>query len=237
MAILTAILNNILPALFKYLITKKHYLVLLIALFVLVGGIFAVSSYFYDNSYFQKNDQFNKINKALIDEIKPCKNGFMATIGTVSIEEDIDKNKNIWHEGRFMSSVAVDNEQTMNLMTYDSIYYNNYKVDPMTYNLFSDLGKSSFSAKFDLKDNFDSLKNYPTLYKFIEKTEWGQNGNIDTLYLTAVTTDFPLLGTKVIFIISFTTNKKFYTKSGCEEIKDKLRIFKDTTFNKEIKSL
>jgi hypothetical protein len=231
-AILTAILNNILPALFKYLITKKHYLVLLIALFILIGGIVAASSYFYDNSNFEKSEKFNKISKEAIDQISPCKNGFMATIGVVSTKPTVDKNNNEWHDARFIfSSAAVDGIVVD--LTNSSIYSENYKVDSNTYKFFTRLGKDNvFPAKFDLIESPQSINQYSTLRSFLENTDWGSSKTIQTLYLTAIINKnpfaflpFSFLNDKVIYVISFTTNTKFSTNDKCNEIAEKLRNF------------
>ena len=229
-AILTAILNNILPALFKYLFTKKHYLVLLIALFILVGGIFAVSSYFYDNSKFQTNSQFQKMNQALIRRIEKCQNGFMGTVGVVSTEESIDKNNNISHTGGFISAIAVVDGKIVDLKSPGSIYNKDYEVDQITYNLFLTKGDDGeFPSIFALKDK----TGYPTLDQFIESTDWGSNKTIERLYLTAIKTDnMPLTKSKVIYVLTFTTNKYFEATPDCNEIGEKL-----LKFNKEIKSL
>jgi len=226
-AILTAILNNILPALFKYLLNKKHYLVLLGALAILLVGIFIVSYYFYDNSNFQKSDKFGKISKEAIDQISPCKNGFMATIGVVSTEPTFDKNNNQWHEGRFIFSSAIVDGIVVDL-TNSSTYSQNYQVDSNTYNFFTTLGQDdAFPAKFDLEDSTQLINQYTTLRGFLDKTDWGSSKTIRTLYLTAIVNKNPLpfLTDKVIYVISFTTNKKFITNDNCNEIAEKLRNF------------
>ena len=240
-AILTAILNNILPALFKYLFTKKHYLVLFIALFTLVGGIFAVSSYFYDNSNFQKQAKFDKMDKAVVNQITPCQDGFMGTIGAVSITPKTDENNNEWHEGIFLAAFAIMNGEVIDLRDNTSLYREVSKVDTNTYNMFLKVGKENFFPEaIDFRNGIDlALGDFTTLSKFFKRTDWGKNDDIKTLYLTAITNKNPfgewlkpLFGEQVIYVISFTSHKNFISKEGCNDIRKKLM-----DFNLEIQAL
>jgi len=232
-AILTAILNNILPALFKYLLNKKHYLVLLGALSILLVGIFIVSYYFYDNSNFDKSKKFNEANKLVVDMLKRCGEGSAISLGIVSTQENIDQNNNVSYDGSFVSAFAYSsrNNGIVSLKTPNSIYDGVKPVDIATYNLFLRLG-NSFPESFDLS-NMNSIDNYPSLYKFLKTTDWGIAGTLKRIYLTSIITDVPApLPKKVIFVISFSVNNDFLPKEGCFEIKEDLRTLKE-----EIKKL
>lgn len=240
-AILTAILNNILPALFKYLFTKKHYLVLLIALLILVGGIFTASSYFYDNSNFEKQAKFDKMNEAIVNQITPCQDGFMGTIGAVSIIPKIDENKNEWHEGIFLASFAIMNGKVIDLRANTSLYREVSQVDTNSYNLFLKVGEKNFYPEaIDFKNGIDlALANFTALSKFFKRTDWGKNDSIKTVYLTSINNKNPFgewlkpfFKEPVIYVLTFTSHKDFISKEGCDDIRKKLM-----DFNLEIQAL
>jgi hypothetical protein len=207
---------------------KKNKLFPVIFLLPVVFFIiyYLVSLCFLNNMEFFQEKKRNDVLAYVKESLIKCGD---KTAISISIISNISKDEK---EGIFYVAEVCDNIQKlkgtdclMDLKNHNSIYKDEYKIEPLTYNYLVDLTKVEHPKHIKLnkdgKQDLTPIQFLPTMRLLIEMTDWAKEGKIKDLWITAVESELlslPNSETNVLYVFTF---KTAIERTSCDsEIQD-----------------